>query len=93
MRNPSTGGLRGEQFQRKIASVHELATDLGVVMDSDLDDSRKGIQKHGFHIRRDSSLGANVQKLEDDSVRFASLPGLEFCADNVIDNRVGTRRF
>ncbi len=57
-------------------------------MESDLDESRDAILKDGFFIHEDPLLGANIQEMDESSVPFASVPGLEFCWENVLNNPV-----
>lgn len=53
-----------------------------------LEDSRNAILNDGFFVIQDDLLGANIQKMDDDPIPFASVPGLEFCKANVLDDPV-----
>ena len=50
--------------------------------------SRDAILNDGFFSAQDEHLGATIQKMEEDAVPFASVPGLQFCKANVLDNPV-----
>lgn len=52
---------------------------------SHLEDSRNAILKDGFFTSQDPLLGANIEKMDEDAVPFASARGLNFCKDNVLD--------
>jgi hypothetical protein len=55
---------------------------------SNLEDSRNAILNDGFFIVQDQLLGGNIKKMDEDAVPFASVNGLHFCKDNVLDNPV-----
>ena len=50
--------------------------------------SRNAILNDGFFVSKDPLLGVKIEQMDEDAVPFASVDGLIFCKDNVLDNPV-----